>query len=172
VITVDCNGEMRCQQVPMCDSYPRTVDFLSKLLRAEFERDEWQNEEKYRKCLHCKAVCKDCYVCVLTPFPIETGLNYKREDEANAVVKSFSFRAPSCEQLGCRKEMRKIFTKLFKEQSFAFKPQDDMCVVHICNTCRKMGQLRKCSKCQKQYYCSRECQKSDWQKHKGVCQAP
>jgi hypothetical protein len=34
-------------------------------------------------------------------------------------------------------------------------------------------QLQKCSRCQKAYYCDRECMKSHWKKHKIVCnQAP
>jgi splicing suppressor protein 51 len=29
--------------------------------------------------------------------------------------------------------------------------------------------LKRCAKCQTTHYCSRECQKSDWKKHKRVC---
>jgi hypothetical protein len=31
------------------------------------------------------------------------------------------------------------------------------------------GKLLKCSRCEKEFYCSKECQKSDWKRHKKVC---
>jgi len=42
-----------------------------------------------------------------------------------------------------------------------------------CAKCGKeqylVGRLKKCTVCQKTYYCSRECQKSDWKRHKKIC---
>ena len=39
-----------------------------------------------------------------------------------------------------------------------------------CANCKKFGlKFKKCSACQSVYYCSRECQRSDWKKHKKVC---
>ena len=38
----------------------------------------------------------------------------------------------------------------------------------VCNKCGNPGTLR-CSKCKKVYYCSKECQKSDWKTHKLSC---
>lgn len=35
-----------------------------------------------------------------------------------------------------------------------------------CLLCMKKGKLKKCSACQSAWYCSRECQKSDWLRHK------
>eukprot|EP01006_Ploeotia_vitrea_P044806 TRINITY_DN66868_c3_g1_i5.p1 TRINITY_DN66868_c3_g1~~TRINITY_DN66868_c3_g1_i5.p1 ORF type:complete len:334 (-),score=28.99 TRINITY_DN66868_c3_g1_i5:254-1255(-) len=42
---------------------------------------------------------------------------------------------------------------------------------HICGVCEKYGEL-KCSRCQKAFYCSADCQKADWKLHKKTCQAP
>lgn len=43
-----------------------------------------------------------------------------------------------------------------------------------CNSCRKTqiqlpNPLKRCAKCKSQWYCSRECQKSDWKIHKKLC---
>ncbi len=48
----------------------------------------------------------------------------------------------------------------------------------ICETCDKCGKsvfetfqitIKRCGKCQRRYYCSRECQKKDWMVHKLSC---
>ena len=38
----------------------------------------------------------------------------------------------------------------------------------VCCVCSKEG-AKRCSKCKLQYYCSKECQQSDWKNHKAVC---
>ncbi len=39
----------------------------------------------------------------------------------------------------------------------------------ICATCQKTETTKCCSQCGKVNYCSRECQKSDWLRHKDEC---
>ena len=42
-----------------------------------------------------------------------------------------------------------------------------------CNYCKKRSdELRKCTRCRKTNYCSKECQTNDWKEHKIVCKPP
>lgn len=41
----------------------------------------------------------------------------------------------------------------------------------VCHTCRLPKPSQKCSKCLGVYYCSRDCQRIDWPKHKKICAA-
>lgn len=38
-----------------------------------------------------------------------------------------------------------------------------------CSTCKKTGKLFLCEICEKESYCSKECQKEDWSRHKEWC---
>jgi hypothetical protein len=45
----------------------------------------------------------------------------------------------------------------------------------VCGTCsltpdKNKGKFNKCAACQAMYYCSVECQRVDWPKHKGECE--
>ncbi|KIM38938.1 hypothetical protein M413DRAFT_447589 [Hebeloma cylindrosporum] len=50
-----------------------------------------------------------------------------------------------------------------------------MRAVRKCAVCNKAGTTGKpilcCARCQDRYYCGRECQKGDWETHKGSCRA-
>jgi len=38
-----------------------------------------------------------------------------------------------------------------------------------CATCLRPGAARRCGRCRRRVYCSRDCQRADWAKHKKVC---
>ncbi|KAH9932755.1 ankyrin [Epithele typhae] len=38
-----------------------------------------------------------------------------------------------------------------------------------CGACRKQGEVKFCSKCHAAQYCSKECQRADWPRHKNKC---
>ena len=45
--------------------------------------------------------------------------------------------------------------------------------IFTCHACGiKPEQLKKCGRCFRAYYCSRECQSKDWPSHKRVCVQP
>lgn len=40
---------------------------------------------------------------------------------------------------------------------------------NCCHTCGKNTKCKKCGKCKEVSYCSKECQKKDWKRHKNEC---
>ncbi|KAH9838731.1 uncharacterized protein C8Q71DRAFT_856660 [Rhodofomes roseus] len=52
-------------------------------------------------------------------------------------------------------------------------PPKPKVTLHKCNTCYASGTektLQKCARCRAAKYCSKECQRADWPKHKRSCQ--
>ena len=52
------------------------------------------------------------------------------------------------------------------------KFKDNTFIEKLCGTCGKGmhgEKLRVCKKCEKVYYCGKECQKAHWPRHKTVC---
>ena len=39
----------------------------------------------------------------------------------------------------------------------------------VCRVCESKDGVRACGRCQKVYYCSKDCQVSDWKRHKRTC---
>ena len=76
---------------------------------------------------------------------------------------SYRFRTTSAAMLrtGIRMEMR------LRIQS-AWNTTPEACVFK-CSDCGKDG-AKKCGACGEAYYCSRQCQRRDWKKHKAACQ--
>lgn len=42
-------------------------------------------------------------------------------------------------------------------------------VYNACASCGRMNGLKKCASCHHTFYCSRDCQRADWKKHKAQC---
>ncbi len=52
----------------------------------------------------------------------------------------------------------------------AIKAVSNKMLGEYCMICGKQNELSRCGRCKKVFYCSRECQKADWQNHKPNCQ--
>ena len=70
-------------------------------------------------------------------------------------------------------ESRLMFVILTRNEATHAKIKEQLTSVfkmdkHVCNVCYKACK-DKCSQCKSVYYCSPQCQKKDWKKHKKTC---
>lgn len=68
------------------------------------------------------------------------------------------------------KELESLFYTI-KDAFLATKQALQQEALATCSTCSKSEALKRCARCKKVSYCSAECQKADWQKHKEICKA-
>jgi hypothetical protein len=87
-----------------------------------------------------------------------TGYNDDEEDEAQNETEDKSDSESSGNDSKTEEEAD-LHTEVVVEKSKR----------HICALCSSKGSSKKCSRCMKVYYCSRECQRQDWQTHKTNC---
>lgn len=70
--------------------------------------------------------------------------------------------------LKCGEYIKKQATK----EKEKMEPMAHIEMQRICSFCEKLGdRFKRCSRCLRVWYCSPECQKSDWKKHKELCDA-
>lgn len=50
-----------------------------------------------------------------------------------------------------------------------YKADLDVDCCDLCRVPRSTGHLNRCARCKVGKYCSMDCQKEDWKRHKGVC---
>lgn len=60
-------------------------------------------------------------------------------------------------------EYQTMFDDLVKYQG------NDTVLRRVCAACNSFGSLSVCRACNKEYYCSKECQVADWPRHKPLC---
>ncbi len=63
-------------------------------------------------------------------------------------------------------------SSLFEAASEALATDGELIVCSLCDKTLKMGARKKCSRCKRAYYCSVECQRVSWPRHRTVCKAP
>ena len=65
-------------------------------------------------------------------------------------------------------KMEKPQSKIYSQAS-TVKIDVDINTVHACNVCDSETNLKRCARCKKVAYCSRNCQKKDWKTHREKC---
>ena len=81
-------------------------------------------------------------------------------------------RCTSCERHYLCKEHKKLITKhvpLCPKFEDLLPSEKKLAAIIKCRRCRKQTKLMKCSVCEKVWYCSAQCQKDDWKRHKLFC---
>jgi hypothetical protein len=70
-------------------------------------------------------------------------------------------------RLGCETPIVKAFREMWKKTY-----GEPALKQHACETCQNVGPWKKCGRCKTTPYCSLECQRKDWEKHKISCYPP
>lgn len=109
-----------------------------------------------RKCIKLeKNILPCCDVCG----------NIPKTPEFSHILPSAIYKSVQTTVL-CSSVCRNIYIK-------AMRKCEDLQIMAICTTCGKnQKKMDKCSRCRDVYYCSKECQKSDWKSHKITCNMP
>jgi hypothetical protein len=71
---------------------------------------------------------------------------------------------PTCGQSTCTNAITTTMQKVMGDLD-----EEEMNRDLICETCGKREEIKRCAKCKLVAYCSRDCQKSNWTKHKKIC---
>ena len=68
-----------------------------------------------------------------------------------------------------KKAIMKLAKKAIMKQESNYETEKAI-MNDICSACGKIeGEKKRCGRCNKTKYCSKECQKQDWKEHKKVC---
>lgn len=100
-------------------------------------------------------LCNSCF----EPCQLETHNTAAFMDPDTGNCNVYHFCGGKCTRLGIKK-----FNRHRKQKGT--KPE------YYCSNCAERGRLKSCSRCRLTRYCSTECQKQHWSKHKKVCKPP
>ena len=129
---------------------PPTADAVDRILRAEQQLRVKEREKKIKKHMReiwqLKGRWKNLYVIFI--WILRNLLMFHRTNRNS------------------RKKM--IFFNLFLLQTCQANPSMSVRLTYVCVTCGKDAP-KKCSICENAHYCSVECQRANWKRHKPIC---
>ena len=76
---------------------------------------------------------------------------------------------PVCGKGSCDTEAKQNLQAMVHQMETALGTNIANTEVHLCAKCGKTGADKMCSRCMVTPYCSRNCRKDDWSKHKKAC---
>lgn len=81
----------------------------------------------------------------------------------------FNQPTPVCGKGSCEVEAKQSLQAMVHQMETALGANIANTEVHVCAKCGKAGADKMCSRCMVTPYCSRDCRKDDWSKHKKAC---
>lgn len=126
----------------------------------ELIENQWMNVKTppYRCCVICRGQSAKAAALVHGPTVGDNSLSGG----------GFILCAPACKEGRCHTKIKKQFTKLARDKGFTCCATNHK-LLSLCEQCHKVKDCRKCSRCRGVSYCSTDCQRQAWPKHKLQC---
>lgn len=147
--------------VQIIDMYEETLDNISRMTTDDYNQTFFALIVCLKKLKFSWENCDDNYGWRRITKK-NVGIEYEYENGKTGLVcvdeKNLVFDAITNAWIGCFDPHTEVF-------SFDISPTK----CNWCANCQNTVSKRKCACCRTTYYCSDECQKTDWKTHKKIC---
>ena len=136
---------------------------------TEEDADDTEAKELFQQllyrfygCLVCDHGPSKCAICSKAPQTLRQHSVRQPHNQATAIV------VPHCSHKRCQIGAMQLRSEV-AAQFVQSGPDGYYETLHFCNVCGKADNVKACSRCKVASYCSLNCQKLDWPKHRKMC---